>query len=275
LHDRHTLREYFVDEAGDGVLFSSKGGKLLVGENGCSRYFMLGLVYFRAGDDLVNSIAGLKARVLGDPSTNRIPSIAKRSGPKFMFHAKDDPTGVREEVFSIIERHLGSIRFLAVVRDKLSVVNYVRQRGDRNESYRYNPNELYDSMVRRLFRDLLHRSDEYNIYFARRGKTPRTEALRDALTRARERCEYKWGISSSSPINVQPVYSYQQTALQVVDYMLWALQRYYEKGEGQHLKLIWPAVRLVVDVDDTSHAPYGVYYTQKNPLFREEDLVAR
>ena len=34
---------YFVDEAGDSTLFNKKG-EVLLGTQGCSRYFMLGLL---------------------------------------------------------------------------------------------------------------------------------------------------------------------------------------------------------------------------------------
>ena len=36
-------KHYFVDEAGDAVLFGSRG-KVLIGSDGCSRFFMLGLL---------------------------------------------------------------------------------------------------------------------------------------------------------------------------------------------------------------------------------------
>lgn len=35
-------KHYFVDEAGDPTLFGARG-KILVGSEGCSRFFMLGL----------------------------------------------------------------------------------------------------------------------------------------------------------------------------------------------------------------------------------------
>ena len=56
------------------------------------------------------------------------------------------------------------------------------------------------------------------------------------------------------------------TLLQAVDYLLWALQRLYERREDRYLQYVWPLVRLVHDVDDTRTAQYGVYYTQKKPL---------
>ena len=51
-----------------------------------------------------------------------------------------------------------------------------------------------------------------------------------------------------------------------MDYFLWALQRFYERGEDRFVKLIWPQTKLVLDVDDNRTARYGVYYTQSKPL---------
>ena len=38
-----SIRHYFVDEGGDSTLFS-RTGKVLVGTEGCSRFFILGLL---------------------------------------------------------------------------------------------------------------------------------------------------------------------------------------------------------------------------------------
>jgi hypothetical protein len=180
------------------------------------------------------------------------------------FHAKDDLPEVRREVFGLLLRH--EIRFFAVVHDKLRVVEYVRQRNERDASYRYNPNELYDYLVRRLFRDRLHKDDEYNIFFAKRGKSDRTRALLQALGTARNRFGERWGIVSHAPIHVVPTAPAKCTALQAVDYFLWALQRLYERHEERYVTLLWPLISLVHDVDDTRGARYGVYYTKKKPL---------
>ena len=58
----------------------------------------------------------------------------------------------------------------------------------------------------------------------------------------------------------------RRCARPATDYLLWALQRLYERREDRYLQYVWPMVRLVHDVDDTHTAQYGVYYTQKKPL---------
>ena len=51
-----------------------------------------------------------------------------------------------------------------------------------------------------------------------------------------------------------------------MDYFLWALQRFYERGEDRYLNLIWPKTAVVHDMDDTRDAKCGVFYTQSKPL---------
>ncbi len=53
-----------------------------------------------------------------------------------------------------------------------------------------------------------------------------------------------------------------------MDYFLWSLQRFYERGEDRFLGLLWPQFRLVMDVDDKREADYGAYYSQEKPLAR-------
>ncbi len=225
-----SVRHYFVDEAGDGTLFG-RTGRVILGEEGCSLFFILGLLDVSDPQTLADDIERLRSRLLADPYFKNVPSMlpaAKKTAR--VFHATDDLPEVRREVFSLLLAHDG-LRFLAVVRDKRRLLEYVRQRNERSHEYRYHPNELYDFMVRILFRPLLHKDDEYNICFASRGSSARTEALHAALRTA-----------------------------------IWALQRLYERRDGRYVEFLWPRFRLVIDRDDTRHNRYGEYYTQKKPL---------
>lgn len=120
--------------------------------------------------------------------------------------------------------------------------------------------------MRRLFKTLLHKDDEYNITFAKRGNADRTAALRQALETARQRFAAQWNIVSNAPIHVTPSAPPESLGLQVADYFLRALQRLYERREERYVEYLWSAFRLVHDVDDTRAAKYGVFYTQKKPL---------
>jgi len=258
------VKHYFVDEAGDPVLFDNKG-RVLVGKEGCSRYFAVGLLDVANVAEFSADIERLHAEVLADPYFKNVPSMqpeAKKTA--LYFHAKDDLPEVRREVFKLLQRH--ELKFSAVVRDKQAVLDYVRARNERDTAYRYKQDELYDSVVRRLFKERLHKHDGYSIRFAIRGNSHRTTAFQSALETARERFARKQGIVISSKLDVKACWPTSETALQAVDYFLWALQRTFEKREDRFLELLWPQCSLVVDADDTRAAEYGAYYTKQKPL---------
>jgi hypothetical protein len=214
-----SLRHYFVDEGGDGTLFAKRGRVLL--ETGvCSRFFILGLLDVPDPDRLTVELEQLRSRLLADPYFKDVPSLQPRAKKTAVaFHAKDDLPEIRREVFSLLRSHEG-LRFFAVVRDKRSLLEYVRGRNQSDPAYRYHPNELYDYLVRILFRDRLHKEDEYQISFAKRGKSDRTAALRDALEGARRNFARRWQVTSAAQIHVIPATPPREPCLQAADYFV-------------------------------------------------------
>lgn len=258
-------RLYFVDEAGDPVLFDRRG-RVLVGQDGCSRHFSLGFVEVSDPVALGAELESLRLELLADPYFKGVPSMqAHRRKTAFAFHAKDDIAEVRREVFRVLMRH--EITFFAVVRDKTRVLDYVQRRNSMDLAYRYGQHELYDTLVARLFKDRLHLSDEIHVCFASRGKADRSRALMHALELARTRFEDKWARKVQSAISVREAVPLREPALQAADYFLWALQRHFEKAESRFLELVWPKIGLIHAVDEIDRAPYGAYYSKKKPLF--------
>lgn len=178
------------------------------------------------------------------------------------FHAKDDLPEVRREVFRVL-RDMEGLRFYAVVADKLSVLEYVRQRNKRESDYRYHPNELYDYLTRRLFKERLSQHNRYNVIFSKRTKSNRLTFLKELVESASATLPQQQNTSVSSATPKEHV------GLQAVDYFVWALQRLYERDEERYLVYSWDAFRLVHDIDDTRKTDNGILYTQKNPLTTE------
>jgi hypothetical protein len=109
-----------VDEAGDPTLFGARG-KVLVGSEGCSRFFALGLADADDPRTLAADLATLRARLVADPYFKAVPSMRpEQRKTALLFHAKDDLPEVRREVFALLQRH--AIRFSAIVRDKLAIL---------------------------------------------------------------------------------------------------------------------------------------------------------
>src|SRR5687768_6119553 len=114
-------KHYFVDEAGDPVIFGTRG-KVLVDTEGCSRFFMLGVADILEAAQLSDELNALRSCLLADPYFKDVPSMQPGAGKAaLLFHAKDDVPAVGREVFSLLLRQ--SIRFSAIVRDKFSVLS--------------------------------------------------------------------------------------------------------------------------------------------------------
>lgn len=109
-------RHYFVDEGGDGILFSRKG-KVLVGTEGCSRFFILGLLDVPDPAALKVRFDELRAQLMSDSYFKNVPSMQPHARKTALaFHAKDDLPEVRRDVFQVL-RDTEGLRFFAVVAD--------------------------------------------------------------------------------------------------------------------------------------------------------------
>jgi len=258
-----SIRHYFVDESGSGVIFNAKG-RVVLGKE-CPSFFFLGAMACEEPKVIEKGLGDVWRGIINDPYMASVPSIVKRiNSTGACFHATDDPPEVRREVFQFLIAK--EIKLFAVVKDMNAVLKYVRSRNQVDPGYRYTPNELYDFTVRLLFPDKLHKYNEHFVHFARRGKSDRTAAIVKALDTARQRFGLRRNVSGTSIVKVSVESSRNCPGLQAVDYFLWALQRFYEIGDVRYLSYIWPKVSPVLDADDRQEKPYGTYYTQHNPL---------
>lgn len=259
------LISYFVDEAGDGVLFGPKGRVRNLDNDG-PKYFMLGMISCDNESHIIDQLGELRKSLMGNPLFRTIHSMQPESNKTFRaFHAKDDHAEVRMKVFEAILNF--DFRFFAVIKSMESVREYVKRRNEMHLEYRYHPNDLYDYMVRALFRQRLHLSENYRITFATRGNSKRNEALRAELMKTRNSFLQKTGRQYEINLNILSEYPWEMPCLQIADYCMWALQRYYERYECRFLEAIWPKVSLIRDLDDPNAVKaYGSYYDRNKNL---------
>jgi hypothetical protein len=261
-----TTHCYFVDEAGDFVLFDKKG-RVLLGTPGVSSCIMLGVAYLPQPELADRKLRALRSQLLADPYFSGVPSFQPdEKKTAIAFHAKDDLPEVRREVFRVLPE-LGA-KVQVVVRRKVVLITTAQElyRSDA----RLTEQDIYDSMVSRLFRNLLHKADENNIVFSHRGKTTRKDALENAIIRAKTNFAAKTGQFHDKPTGIKSGFPSEYAGLQVIDYYLWALQRMFESGEERFFRLMVNDYRLIVDVDDTRKKAYGAYYSDSNRLTLEK-----
>ena len=93
LHEYHR----FLDEAGD-TTFYGKGKRLIIGEQGVSKSFMIGMLKLNEPlEDVRKKILILKNEVLNNSYINSVSSVKKRIEKNtYYFHATDDIPEVRD-----------------------------------------------------------------------------------------------------------------------------------------------------------------------------------
>lgn len=267
--DPPSTLHFFVDEAGDPTLFDAKG-RILVGQEGCSKTFILGKLDVADPAALHRALEQLRADLLADPYFRRVPSMqAERGKTARAFHAKDDVPEVRREVFKVLAQF--DLRFYGVVRHKTALLAYVRQRNEREAGYRYRGDELYDTLVEELFHRYHPLTDRLEICFATRGNKARTHAFRTAIEKAEARFESQYGIRRSAEVAIVASTPPQKAGLQAVDYFLWALQRHYERDESRYVELVWDKVVEIEDLDRIEGGRKGVVYNKKRPLVVDQE----
>lgn len=263
----------FVDEAGDPDIFN-RGGKVIAGTEGCSRFFILGKLEVDEPADLSRKLTALRETLVANPYFRGVPSFdPARRKTAVAFHAKDDLAEVRLQVLDLLAAEGSRLRFHAVVIDKLALAGEVRQRNAADPRYRYGANDLYDRLMHELFRKFHRIADENHVTVSRRGTSDRNAAIQAALAHAEKEFQSQYGFPRG-PWNLRVATPKDVVSLQAVDYFLWALQRLYEprvdarSGESLRSERFFGVLRAqVAEVHDLSFGPtQGTFFTRQREL---------
>ena len=258
-----TVRNFFVDEAGDMSLFDKKG-RTLAGRPGVSTCFMVGLADIPNPVSAHKKLEELRLKLLNDTYFHGVPSMQESARKTALaFHAKDDLPEVRREVFALLPSLGCKVQVIIRRKDKLTEE---AQTLFKYRNTKLKPNDIYDDLVSRLFRNVLHKADKNQIVFARRGKSDRRDALEAAIKHAKSAFSDKWGITHDKPTAITAGHPWEHAGLQIVDYYLWAVQRLFERGEERFFRSLQKDYQLIMDVDNTTSTPYGERFGDKNPL---------
>ncbi len=271
-----TTDHLYLDEAGDPTIFARRRA-VIIGADGCSRYFIMGKLQVDDPVDLTQKLATLHGRLTTHPYFSGVPSFdPARKKTALAFHAKDDLPEVRFQVMDLLAQEGGRLRFHAVVCDKMEIVKRVQKRNQSDPGYQYNGNELYDELMRSIFGKFHRLADHYKIYIATRGKRDRNQAILDAIEAAESDFESRFGFGrgGASARTIELTTPEYHAPLQAVDYFLWTLQRFYEgktdgvsgvtTHEDRYMKVLWPQFG---EVHDLHFGPTrGTFFTSNNPL---------
>jgi len=249
----------FIDECGDPNFYGS-GHRLLVGQPGYQSILVIGMISTENRKELRKKVAGFMESIKRDPLYNSIPSIKNTQG--WYLHAKDDHPEVRAKFFEFIRSIEGFRTFIVIGRKKLDIFS---------KKHNNSPTEFYFDLLHHLLKDRLNKEGiEYQIYLSQRGKN-NMQFFQKAIEKALERDNTRRKKPITVKFKCDIVLSNQYPELSIVDYLLWALQRYILKGEDRFFMALRDKYNLIIDLYDTEHykgkeKENTNYYTTQNPF---------
>ena len=106
---------------------------------------------------------------------------------------------------------------------------------------------------------------EIDCYFSSMGSVVRQDTMQDAIDNAINTFTKKWTKENNNKIRVLIQKNSEEPLLWAVDYVLWTIQRVYEKGEYRYYNFLKDKIKLVHDIFDFEKYPKN-YYSPKNLL---------
>ena len=91
------------------------------------------------------------------------------------------------------------------------------------------------------------------------------QPLEDAIQAAVNTFETEWNTQINSQNHIFPQSPLGEPCLQIVDYMTWAVQRAFHRGEDRYYKFIEEKVSFLADVYDFKSYPKN-FYNRKHPF---------
>lgn len=260
----------FLDECGDTTFFG-KGRAPVLGQNGVSLAFGLGLVKFNVPvDEARAQVKALAQEIESDEFFRNVPSVLKRSvSGGFYFHAKDDLPEIRERLFRWIKA--SDVTLELVMARKIPGI-FARKHGGHEKEFYARTHPRARGSFRRPSLPSSQTQAQAGPAIGDQYCFPR---FNDPPTHARS------GIGESPPAFCQKhdaaaeccevVFNVQtpqtEPLLSVADYLSWSVQRVFERGETRYYDFVQERVAVVVDLYDFNNYEKGRnYYTPKRPL---------
>lgn len=252
----HIQKTYlFIDESGDPS-FYAKGKKCIVGSAGFKPLLLIGLIKIEDKKNIRQAVIQFMNEIKTDPLYKDLPCITK--DPNWYLHASYDNLEIQVKFVDFL-RKLEGFKFYCVIGRKR--LNLFASKHNNSES------EFYFDMVHHLLKGRLNKEDAfYQVFLSARDKNTQSKlkaSIDDALKKDNEKRLTPLAIN----YNCEIVLSKDTPELSIVDYMLWALQRYILRGEKRFYSALQDKYSLILDLydfDKYDKKKSSNYYSQKN-----------
>lgn len=249
-----TKKYFFIDESGDAA-FYAKRKKLLVGQEGFQPMLNLGMVTLTDKERIRKEVSTFRQQLLDDPLYNSLPCLRD---PQGYLHARGDQIDVRAKFVEFLRDLEGYKVFIVLGRKRLRTFE---------NKHNNNEKEFYFDLVYHLLKDRMNKdkiAESYQIFLSAREKSTQ-KYLGEAISKAVERDNRQRKIAIDIKYQYDIVRSQDTPELSIIDYFLWAIQRYILKGEERYFRALQHRFSLIIDLYDIDHYSSN-YYHKKNPF---------
>jgi hypothetical protein len=254
----------FIDESGDASFYAKKN-QLLIGEDGFQPLLLLGMIQIESKKEIFDAILKLQNDIKSDNLYNTLKCVNDPKG--WYFHARNDQLEIRTKFVELIRTFDQIKSFVVIGRKRLDVF---QKKHNKSES------EFYFDMVYHLLKDRL--TDEkvfYQILLSSRSGSS-TEKLKNAIEKAIAKDNLKRDIPLQISFDCRTVPSDKTPELSIVDYLLWALQRYILSGDNRFYNALKDKFDLIIDLYDFEKINNNEsrYYQKDENIFEIEKASA-
>jgi hypothetical protein len=225
---------YYFDEAGDTTVLGCKGVNLI--EKGmASKVFMVGFLETIKPQELTRALADLHKEICEDELYVGIPSMEKT---RIAFHAAKDCAEVRDRVFHLLKKLDFSYYCVVLKKEEDVFRNY----------FDFKDAAIYKYAVENLLENRLHLYSDIDCYFSSLGNVVRKDTMQSAINSAIARFRAGNNTDNPSVVRIFIQQSKERPLLQASDYVLWTIQRAYEKGDYRYYNYLKEKICLVRDI---------------------------
>lgn len=243
---------FFIDESGDAA-FYAKGKKLLIGQEGFQPLLLLGLIVVEDKKAVRDFVVNFQNEIKEDPLYNTLKCVADPKG--WFLHARNDQIDIRSKFTEVLRSQAGFKSFVVIGRKRLSTFE---------KKHNSNESEFYFDMVFHLLKDRM--KDEncfYQIFLSGRTGSS-SEKLKNAIDRAISRDNERRKVKLNIKYNCLTVPSQITPELSIIDYLLWALQRYIFTDDNRYYLALKHKYNLIIDLYDFKNFKRNYYNTNNS-----------
>lgn len=237
----------FIDETGSPQFFATRKRPLWT-EADFVPITCIGMITTDDRKTLRQSVLSFHQSILDDPLLNSIYSVCQ---PGWFLHARCDHSDINLKMVEFI-RQLKGFTFNAIIGRKIPEIFFRKHNGNSTEFY-------FDLIHQLLSLRPLKSETCYHLYLSQRQSNTEqrfTEAFKKVLSGEKK----ENGITYKCTV----VRSRDFPELSVVDYLLWALQRYILKDEKRYFTALAHHYEQILDVYESKGQ--GRIYDANDPF---------